>query len=346
MDRKKTPQDTETAVLIKSGRRCALCFGLSHDLSEKRGQIAHLDQDPSNYAEDNLAYLCIDHHSLYDSRTSQHKNYTIHEVKAMRQSLHDAIREGQHRPQHTSPLVAAPVVDLDERRFFEQRRALPETPFIKRAWQVPHWRIIIRPTKYMEAQFRELDDCSHFMRTRHIECPGNVPYPCIHRHFKLLVDEELQVVCYELDAEGQPVDTLYESWALFRTGQFVHTRPLPQFKQIPDSIHFLEILRVVSHVFEFAKRMAAYDAMTPEAYISISLRNIPGLKLYVPDNDGTSFCKVPRIEFPGQFTTTALAEESATLALETALQFYRAFGWADADITALSSQQRRFLIGC
>lgn len=30
-----------------------------------------------------------------------------------------------------------------------------------------------------------------------------------------------------------------------------------------------------------------YDAMTPEAYISISLRNIPGLKLYVPDRDCT-----------------------------------------------------------
>ncbi len=52
--------------------------------------------------------------------------------------------------------------------------------------------------------------------------------------------------------------------------------------------------------------------------------------------------KVPRIEFPGQFTTTALAEESATLALETALQFYREFGCTDPDPATLSNQQERF----
>lgn len=343
MDRKKTPQDTETAILIKSARRCALCFGLSHDLSEKLGQIAHLDQDPSNSAEDNLAYLCMGHHSLYDSRTSQHKNYTIHEVKTMRHSLHDAIAQGRHRA--TAPIVP-PVVDLEEHRFFNQRSALPETLLIKRIWNDRHWRILIRPTQFMEAQFQTLDDCEHFMRSRDIECRGNVPYPMILSHFEFVKDEALQVVQYELEFDGMPLDALCECWALFRTGQFVHNRLLPRHRNLSDSIHHLEILRVVSHVFEFAKRMAAYDAMTPEAYISISLRNIPGLKLYVPDRDGTSFCKVPSIEVPGQFTTNALAEESATLALETTLEFYKAFGWTDPDAAALSGQQRRFLIGC
>lgn len=32
-----------------------------------------------------------DHHSEFDSKTKQHKNYTIHEVKAARQSLYAAI---------------------------------------------------------------------------------------------------------------------------------------------------------------------------------------------------------------------------------------------------------------
>ena len=92
--RKRTPGPTELSVLDKSRRRCALCFQLVGDLSEKRGQIAHLDGDPANVVEDNLAWLCLEHHSLYDSTTSQHKNYTMAEVKAARSRLYSFIEQG------------------------------------------------------------------------------------------------------------------------------------------------------------------------------------------------------------------------------------------------------------
>ena len=100
-------------IFVRSSRRCALCFQLSGDLGEKKGQIAHLDQDPSNTAEDNLAFMCLEHHSLFDSRTSQHKNYTPHEVKAARRRLHDAIAQQVH--------VTAPAVDA---RMAEERARL------------------------------------------------------------------------------------------------------------------------------------------------------------------------------------------------------------------------------
>jgi hypothetical protein len=63
----------ENRVLTRSARRCCLCFWLDRDFSEQDSQIAHLDQDPQNGSEDNLAFLCLTHHSVYDSRTSQHK---------------------------------------------------------------------------------------------------------------------------------------------------------------------------------------------------------------------------------------------------------------------------------
>lgn len=94
--RKRTPPDVEVTVLEQSRRRCALCFYLDGDLNEKHGQLAHLDGDRTNYAEENLAFLCIEHHSLYDSKTSQHKNYTLREVKTARRELYDAISEGKH----------------------------------------------------------------------------------------------------------------------------------------------------------------------------------------------------------------------------------------------------------
>jgi len=94
--RKPTPGPIELMVLDKSRRRCALCFHVSGDLTEKLGQIAHLDQNRANFAEDNLAFLCMSHHSLYDSKTSQHKNYTIAEVKKARDRLYEAIEQGLH----------------------------------------------------------------------------------------------------------------------------------------------------------------------------------------------------------------------------------------------------------
>jgi hypothetical protein len=94
--RKRTPGPTELSILDKSRRRCALCFQLVGDLKETRGQIAHLDGNPANAAEDNLVWLCLEHHSLYDSRTSQHKNYTMAEVKSARTRLYKAIENDEH----------------------------------------------------------------------------------------------------------------------------------------------------------------------------------------------------------------------------------------------------------
>jgi hypothetical protein len=60
------------------------------------GQIAHLDSDRSNRSEDNLGWMCLEHHSTYDSKTKQHKNYTMREVKAARAKLYALVANGQH----------------------------------------------------------------------------------------------------------------------------------------------------------------------------------------------------------------------------------------------------------
>lgn len=87
--RKKIPIDIESEVLVKSRRRCCLCFGINGDLEEKRGQIAHLDKNRDNNSIGNLAFLCFHHHDKYDSTTSQSKNYTKKEVKIYRDQLYE-----------------------------------------------------------------------------------------------------------------------------------------------------------------------------------------------------------------------------------------------------------------
>jgi small subunit ribosomal protein S1 len=91
--RKPTPTQTETSVLVKSRRRCCLCFFWDEDRSQKDGQLAHVDHDPSNCAEENLAYLCLKHHNQYDSRQIQGKNISQQEIKHARSELYRLMGE-------------------------------------------------------------------------------------------------------------------------------------------------------------------------------------------------------------------------------------------------------------
>lgn len=91
MSRKRIQDDVQARVLLRSRRRCCICFGLNRDTSIKQGQIAHLDKDSSNSAEDNLTFLCLACHDRYDSATSQSKNFTKAEVKGFRSELDASI---------------------------------------------------------------------------------------------------------------------------------------------------------------------------------------------------------------------------------------------------------------
>lgn len=90
--RKKIPRDVQASVLIKCRRRCCLCaFFFDGDLTIKQGQIAHLDGDRSNVAEDNLVFLCLDHHNEFDSPSVQGKSIVENEVRYAREELARAL---------------------------------------------------------------------------------------------------------------------------------------------------------------------------------------------------------------------------------------------------------------
>jgi hypothetical protein len=107
-------------------RRCCVCFGLNADRREKKGQVAHLDGDPSNNSLDNLAFLCLEHHDQYDSRTSQSKGLTIDEVKKYRDELRAFV--SQTMPPSDQDIVLALTAALDRPAFrtpFHMESSLP-----------------------------------------------------------------------------------------------------------------------------------------------------------------------------------------------------------------------------
>ena len=90
--RSNAPYSAVEEVLIQCRRRCCFCFRLMGDMEIKKGQIAHLDQDPGNNESDNMAFLCFDHHDEYDSQTRQSKGLTEREAKRYRADLY-AVQE-------------------------------------------------------------------------------------------------------------------------------------------------------------------------------------------------------------------------------------------------------------
>lgn len=106
--RKQPRSNVEEQVLSSCRRRCALCYGLKRDAHQKKGQIAHLDQDPSNNAPDNLAFLCLEHHEEYDARSRQAKGITIGEVKRFRSELLTAISAEWAKPTNFGIVNRAP----------------------------------------------------------------------------------------------------------------------------------------------------------------------------------------------------------------------------------------------
>jgi hypothetical protein len=94
MTRKAISDEVQNSVLLKSRRRCCLCFWLEGIDNVVKGQIAHLDQNPENADEQNLVFLCYDHHDEYDSRTSTSKGLREGEVRKWRDELY---REMEYR---------------------------------------------------------------------------------------------------------------------------------------------------------------------------------------------------------------------------------------------------------
>lgn len=124
--RKRVPSEIETELLIRSRRRCCICFGLHQDLDVKKGQIAHLDHNPSNNKFDNLAWLCHDHHDEYDSTTRQSKGLTIQEMKKYSDSLYEAVSEIAEAPWRVEtviPLQDVPLLSVA--RSIDPKKAIP-----------------------------------------------------------------------------------------------------------------------------------------------------------------------------------------------------------------------------
>lgn len=146
--RKHLPQESETAVLLLSKRRCCLCFFLDEIKKQRKEQIAHLNHNPNDPRFENLVYLCFEHHSDYDSTTSQSKNYTGDEIRQYRNKLYEVNNpDGKWRAQTDTPEIEkerpAPAEELSD--YDVVRRKDKDLAFTREAWRFPLWQVADEP---------------------------------------------------------------------------------------------------------------------------------------------------------------------------------------------------------
>jgi hypothetical protein len=146
MARKGISDKTEAQVLTASRRRCCLCYYLDQIKTVRRGQIAHLDRDSSNSAFENLAFLCLEHHDWYDSRTSQSKGASQTEVRHWRDKLYARYpkTEAMRREVFAEKPTHRPYSKVSQYdKIFS--KASNNFNFVRRAWRYPLWQVGNQP---------------------------------------------------------------------------------------------------------------------------------------------------------------------------------------------------------
>jgi hypothetical protein len=228
--------------------------------------------------------------------------------------------------------LTAPNDNVSAQRFFEQRRGLAESEILKRIWAKPHWHILISPMEFVEARFRDLEHCKQFIYQNSV------------RHHPLWDYPYVDFASIELDASGQwiagevDLDKHLERWVLFRSGQFTHNRALPEILQLRNQLHFLEVVRVMSQVFEFATRMAHGGMLSAEAAVTVELHGVDGLGLVVPGFPGSYWGREKTIRIANRVAPKDLEARSHALALDVTLNIYEKFGWMDAPPSLLAQE--------
>jgi hypothetical protein len=186
--------DVQTQVLTSSQRRCCLCYYVSKNQAERKGQIAHLNQDRSNSDADNLVFLCLEHHDAFDSRTSQSKGYSEGEVRHYRDRMYKELGTEPSLPAHAASSNETPFEKLapELRIVFENKEAWITR--LLEPWRVMAWSDV---RKFLFA-FKAGNQCDGICRVERI----------------YLRDGRVAVICTQIDENpGQSVTNSIETIA-------------------------------------------------------------------------------------------------------------------------------------
>ena len=140
---------------------------------------------------------------------------------------------------------------------------------------------------------------------------------------------------------NRPLDSSVEHterWVLFQSGQFVHNMALDRVPQLGKRMHVLEILDVITALYEFTARMADQKVFTNHVGVAVELQRVDSRELVWPGEvniDG--WCQEENIGIDTIYAAEELQAGRRALALDAALSIYAQFGWDDPPKEKLAS---------
>jgi hypothetical protein len=249
-------------------------------------------------------------------------------------------------PSFSEPVEPQRVADIDipdPPEYWQQRNLLGPTAVFDKIQQRPRWCIWVRPAEFKRARFRDLEQCTTFMRS--FASRGRRRYPLF---LESCLEKGDDWIACETEDNGKHHSYL-ERWVLFRSSQFVQNLALDQQAQLGDRTHVLEILDRVTAAYECAAAMAKDGVLPDKAALTLSFYDVDGRQLTWPkDNLGyqnhvgsNCWSQDDKFEIRRIVSADGLAAERWDLALETAISIYAAFGWSDPPRSLLKSEQAR-----
>lgn len=164
-------------VMMASRRRCCLCVYLNDRHEIRQGQIAHLNRNSHNSLFDNLVFLCLDHHDLYDSRPSQSKGFSEIEVKVWRDRLYakyDMLNRSEELNNDTQELAPLPSISQYTRLI---KKGGKRFGYLTRPWRYPLSQVANQPELFAYKSRNNIDGVCLIER---IDIPdGRIVVVCI-----------------------------------------------------------------------------------------------------------------------------------------------------------------------
>ena len=180
----------------------------------------------------------------------------------------------------SKPAVPLPVLDpvkvaAAHQQYGEQRKPLPDTEIMKKIWSLPRWKLWSRPMDFRKARFQSLDHCVQFVASESVRSDARwTQYPW----FQHSPEHGSESVAAEIDSPDTAIEHT-ERWVLFQSGQFVHNMAVDRIARLGKRIHVLEILDVITALYEFTARMADRKIFTNHVGIAVELQVVAGREL-------------------------------------------------------------------
>jgi hypothetical protein len=111
MDKKQRtpiPSDTSSIILFKSDRTCCICRDKGKEV-----QIHHIDENPENNDESNLAVLCLECHNQTQIRGGFGRKLDSGQIKLYRDSWYETVERARAS---TDPAVGKKSVSVNEKK--------------------------------------------------------------------------------------------------------------------------------------------------------------------------------------------------------------------------------------